>query len=395
MIRISRAASLLGGLLAVSVGPSAAQVPEQILRKPDASYAEPFSMIRGLRELADGRLMIADPLEQMLAIIDMRTGDIETLGSVGPGPGEYRQPDGLFALPGESTLLVDLGNARLTVLGPDGSFGETMPITQGEPGPGGGLRIILPQGTDSQGRVYFEPMGGRAPGAGLPDSVPVVRYDRARGAMDTLLQVGLPRMKRSISGSARDQRTQISPVPLSPEDAWAVAWDGRVALARASDYHVEWIGPGGRVVRGERVEFQPVPIRRADKEEWVENLGGGLMVGVTIDDGERRVSFRRGGGAGASVDIDGFEWPDTKPAFVSNGVYVTPEGDIWVRRHVPAGEPPMIDVFGEDANLKARLRLPEGRRIVGFGRGTLYLIRTDEDGLQWLERYRRTTWEHG
>jgi hypothetical protein len=31
--------------------------------------------------------------------------------------------------------------------------------------------------------------------------------------------------------------------------------------------------------------------------------------------------------------------------------------------------------------------LPEGRRLVGLGNGTVYTVRRDADDLEWLERY--------
>jgi hypothetical protein len=333
--------------------------------------------------------MIADPLGQALVIADMKAGTADTVGAVGRGPEEYNQPDRLFPLPGGSVLLVDLGNARLTVLGPDGSFGETMPITQGEPGTGS-LQLLLPRGTDSEGRLYFRPMGGRM--RQLPDSASIARYDRASGAIDTVAQVKLPEMKRTTQGGANNQAVMITPIPLSPEDAWAVAWDGRVAVARSLDYHLEWIQPDGSVVRGAPVEYEPVRIKNADKEEWAENLSGGINVNIMASSGgERRISMSRGGGgADQGPDLDSLPWPDHKPAFVSNGVWVTPEGDVWVQRYVSAGEPVWFDVFGADAALKGKVTLPAGRNVVGIGESAVYVVRTDELGLQWLEMYRRT-----
>ncbi len=142
------------------------------------------------------------------------------------------------------------------------------------------------------------------------------------------------------------------------------------------------------MVRGSEVEYEPVEIERADKEEWVENQGNGLRVGISIDSGERRLSMGRGGDGGG-LDPDDFEWPEVKPAFVADGVSVTPEGDAWVERHVPAGTEKLFDVFGPDARLEARVRLPRGRDVVGFGADRLYAVRTDDLGLQWLEVWRR------
>jgi hypothetical protein len=360
-----------------------AQDREVRLDEPAATFAEAFALVNGLREMPDGRVMVADPLGQVLLIADLETGKADTLGGVGQGPEEYRQPDGLFSLPGDRTLLVDLGNARLTVIGADGRFGETTPLTQGSPG--AGLLIILPQGTDARGGVYFEPMGGRMPS----DSSAVVLWDRSTGTQDTVVLVALPEMKRSTSGGPGNQNVRIMPIPLAPEDAWAVAWDGRIAVARVGDYHVEWIHPDGKIVRGPPVDYEAVRIREADKEEWAEGLGNGLRIGVSIDNGERRVTMGRGGGGGGGPDLDAFEWPDDKPPFVANGVWVTPEGDAWVERSGPAGEPVQFDVFGADAQLKGSVILPAGCDLVGFGDGSVYVVRTDDLGLQWLERYKR------
>jgi hypothetical protein len=244
-----------------------AQESVQSLTQPEATYPEAFALVQRVRELANGRVVIADPLGQVLLIADMKSGKADTLGGVGQGPEEYRQPDAVYPLPGDSTLLVDLGNARLTVLDPDGKFGKTMPMTQGSPGPGGGLLIVMPRGVDSKGRVYFQPIGGGM-ARGFPDSAAVVRLDRQTGAMDTLAQVKLPEVRQTRAGGPGNQNVSISMLPLSPRDAWAVAPDGRIAVARSSDYHVEWVSPDGEVTRGMPVGYRPVKVERADKEEW-------------------------------------------------------------------------------------------------------------------------------
>ena len=91
------------------------------------------------------------------------------------------------------------------------------------------------------------------------------------------------------------------------------------------------------------------------------------------------------------LTVDDFDWPDVMPAFAAPGVCVTPEGDAWVRRSVPAGGETVFDVFGADGQLKERITLPADRRIAGFGPEHVYMVRNDEFDLQWLERYRRTT----
>ena len=58
-----------------------------------------------------------------------------------------------------------------------------------------------------------------------------------------------------------------------------------------------------------------------------------------------------------------------------------------MRRYGPAGEPPLFDVFDEQANLVGQVILPEQRRVVAFGRDVVYVAARDEFDLEWLEQY--------
>jgi hypothetical protein len=89
-------------------------------------------------------------------------------------------------------------------------------------------------------------------------------------------------------------------------------------------------------------------------------------------------------------NVDELEWPAQKPPFDAQGVFVTPEGELWIRTHQPAGaKRQRYDVVDAQGRLVRRVELADDRRLVGFGRGTLYTVRRDADDLEWLERFRR------
>ncbi|MFT5435151.1 MAG: hypothetical protein ACI9OJ_005868, partial [Myxococcota bacterium] len=92
------------------------------------TFPESFGLVTNVRELDDGTLLVADPLSKVLLHLDMDDGSVDTIGSEGPGPDEYRQPDAVFALDGGRTFLVDLGNARFTILESDHEFTQTYPM---------------------------------------------------------------------------------------------------------------------------------------------------------------------------------------------------------------------------------------------------------------------------
>ena len=78
--------------------------------------------------------------------------------------------------------------------------------------------------------------------------------------------------------------------------------------------------------------------------------------------------------------------------YVGRAAIIDPggNGELWVTR---AGawnaKTSTIDVFDAAGRLVRRVTIPATHRVAGFGRGTVYLVRTDEDELQWLERYAR------
>jgi hypothetical protein len=373
-------------VLAVAIGrPGLAQqddLPRVELSEPEASFSEPFSSIAGLRELADGRVIVSDRLEIALRIVDLATGSVKEIGHEGSGPGEYRMPDDLFPLPGDSTLLVDFGNMRLTAITPNGELVESQAMMH----PDGFL--LFPRGTDADGRLYFDLSNvmRMGPGESLPDSFAVVAFARGTGDIDTIAMLPRPQIGQVRSSGQGFSFSGLGLQPFQAVDEWSVAFNGRVAVAWGEEYHVEWRSVGGPPVVGPAVAYEPVKLTQEDKEAWADRMSSGAVMAISVDGG--------GGRGGRTVtlprpNIDELDWPEVKPPFPRNALRVTPDGEAWVQRHVKSGEPETYDVFDASGRRVRQVVLPEGRTLVGFGRGTLYAFNEDEDGLQWLERYSR------
>lgn len=354
------------------------------LQRPIDTFPEPFSGITGIRELSDGRVLVADRLERAVRLLDFAAGTMQELGRSGSGPGEYQMPSGLLALPADATLLVDLGNMRLSVITPDGRFTESRNMFIGE-------RLLLPTGSDRSGHLYFNQGGVRFENGQVQrdPSVPVVRFDLTSEAMDTVAHVPVAQGRaQAISMSSGSGSITIqgglAPYPMSA--SWAVSPDGRVAVVHADPYRVDWVSPDGTTVSGPVVAYDPVRVTHADKAAWADRRGGGggvmMMIGGSRGGGGRALRMPR-------PDPDDQDWPEFKPPFPRGAVSATPEGTIWVQRHVPFGEQPAYDVFDEHGVRVRQVILPAGRRLVGFGPGKVYLINVDEDDLQWLEAYQR------
>jgi len=387
LVRNSIFFSLILTSFAATPGGASAQVQ---LGPPTAIFPEDFGAIQTVRELPDGRVLVADPLSKALYAVDMAAGNRTVIGREGEGPEEYRQPDAVWPLPGDSTLLVDLGNGRLVALGPGLEFGPTMPLTVGDFQPGRPLVLAIPQGVDGAGNIYVRVMGGGMGGGPLPDSADILRIDRGSRTTEQAAKFKIQDMTQTTSGGANNQNVSISPVPLSPEDAWGVAIDGSVILVRSSDYHLEHLAPDGTVSNGPAVPFNPVRIGTAEKEEYLSELGrtgGGIQVGVEMVNGQMSMSFARGGRGGSTREIDQYTWPQEKPPFYSGRIPVDPIGRAWVRRHVEAGEASTYDVFDGAGARVGTVLLEHGKRVIGFGPSGVYVASYDEFDLNYLERY--------
>ena len=81
---------------------------------------------------------------------------------------------------------------------------------------------------------------------------------------------------------------------------------------------------------------------------------------------------------------------DAGPGFAGGAVLIAPEGEVWVLRTRPAGDKiPTYDVFDRTGALIKKVSLNPSSRVVGFGKGVVYVARSDEDDLVYLQRFAR------
>jgi hypothetical protein len=375
---------------------AAAQQRNLALSKPEAAFPEPFTAIRGVREMPDGRALVSDLRDKLVMLVDFSSGSAERIGREGQGPQEYALPGTLFPLPRGETLLQDLGNRRFLTIRADGSVGGTLspppPPAHASDGarPGGfGLVVALLEahGVDAMGRLYFQ--GIPAPtGETSPDSLPIMRWDRAGTAIDTIAWIPVtedmrPRVTRQGSNAfmMRIGSNRAWPRQLQ----WVVAPDGRIAMVSPEPYRVTWLGPRG-ATEGPVVPYQPIEVTEAEKRAYREQMARVTPIMMAFGDGGRRAAPPP-----PRPNTEEPEWPETLPPFSGrDAVLLTPEGEVWVQRLHRASDPtPRYDVFDSAGRLTGQVTLPPRSRVVGFGKGTVYVVRMDEDDLQYLERYRK------
>ncbi len=435
---MNRIASVTFAVLATAPAFAAAQKP-LALAKPDVEYAEPFTSISGVRELKDGRVLVADARDKTLQLIDLRSGSSVKVGREGQGPGEYALPYRIVPLPGDTSALFDIGNSRYLTILPDGKTGRDFRLEatgaraggdaeggrggrgevvrsgegrgeagRGEAGRGGGGRVVMgggrggmtmqlspPRASDARGNIYYEgsAIAFGPDGPVSADSAPVMRFDRATSRSDTVAWVRLAKANTQVSGGGGNMRVMVGGAnPLVPRDDWAVLPDGRVAVVRSPEYRLDVYGPNRTVKAGAPVTYDKIRVDNAVKKEVEEQrkraAAGGIRMMVT-DNGsgpQRSVSM----GGGGNVDLPPLtDWPEFMPPFLSNAATTRPNGEVWVlRTNKPGDTVPLYDVFDATGRVIGRVALPAKARLIGFGNGSVYLIRLDSDDLQYLQRYR-------
>ena len=381
-----RTGSLCSLLLLTATIPAAAQqVPIQQLTTPDVEFDEPFDQVTAVRELRDGRLIVADLFARTVSLVDLASGTATAIGREDQGPREFGFPVALVALPHDTTWLVDPAQSRFLVILPDGTPSGTVAF----PDEFGGMARV--RGADARGRIYAQGTGftfgpGSDPRA-LPDSAPVVVWDRAAKSVTPVGKVKIPAVAVSTSGSGGRRSVMMRQQPFPLADDWAVTSAGRVGYVRSGNYHVEWSAPAPRV--GPPVAFKPVPVTNADKKELEERMKdrrGGLRITRTDGNSSSQASSAPPPSQPAEPQVD---WPEQKPPFVPTSAITSPEGEIWVERSQAAGAPELVDVFGPAGNLLRQVKLPPQTRLVAVGAKGIYAARTDADGLWYLQRYKK------
>lgn len=387
-----------------AAGAQAQSVPTKQLTKAEAEFADPFTQISAVRELKNGRVLVVDPRDKVVQLVDLAAGSAVKVGREGQGPGEYSLPMALIALPGDSSGIFDPLNQRYLLVDPagkPGGFLSTRPegddddrreagATRGGPAFRMGFSMTPPRGTDRSGYIYVSgsPLTMGPDGPVSADSVPLQRFNRAKKTLETIAYMKVPKNNSQISGGAGRTEVRIGGAnPFAPRDEWAVAPDGRIAIVHAADYRVEWVAPNGQRAKGPPTPYTKTKLTDKHKTWWQETQrrrGTGIM--ITNNNGRMSASAAPANNVTPEQRDD---WPEYLPPFMANAAQVAPNGELWVL-HATASDDatPTYDVFDATGKLTARVQLAKRSRVVGFGNGSVYVARFDEDDLQYLQRYK-------
>jgi hypothetical protein len=386
---------VVGLLTATSVASPivAQQRAVNLTGRPVAALDEGITSIIGLHEVAPGKVVLSDLQEQRLLFADLASNSLRDIASKGAGPGEWQIAMSVTPGPGGTAYVADPSLRKMHVIDATGKIVRTVPFpgADGTSNPGT-FSIVLPRGTDAQGRVYLTGSPFTPGSADQPDSLAIMRWDPQTKRTDTLGMIKNETRVTQSGGSGTSRvMARVGGGPYSPATVWTPLRDGKIAMVHPSPYRVDIIEARGRVRTGTAVPYTPIRIGKAERDQLRAQQASAPRTSIRIGGGGG-MSMSNGGGP-PIPEIPDSDFPATMPPFVgggpAGGILAAPNGEVWVLRTRPASDKtPTYDIWSSTGQLVGKATLKPNSVVVGFGQGAVYVARQDpEDDLRYLEKY--------
>ena len=374
--------------------------PVRPLPRPDAVTTEPLMSASQVRPLPGGRILLNDVTRRRLVMFDSTMKLLKVVADSAIGAAE---PYGaaiatLVPFRGDSSLLMDATSLSMLVIDGEGQVVRVRAVPRSQDA----SRISnMYTGVDAEGRLIYRglnpmffptiPAGGGVAVPDQPDSVAVLRIDLATRRLDTAALVKTPKSTMSVtqspSGGIRiNERTN----PLPTLDEWAVTSDGRLALVRGRDYHIDWLNRDGTITSSPKMPFDWQRLDEDAKAKFLDSVKvarekqreTSIRNMQTRYDSLMEVARKSGGPEPSPLPpmndyyppitmVAPDELPDYKPPFSSGSVRADADGNIWIRTNpmkpTPGGS--VYDVVNGKGELIDRILFPATRTLVGFGPG--------------------------
>lgn len=264
-----------------------------------------FGRIGDLAVTPRGEIAVIDQLAGTVRVFDSTGTFVRSLGRPGRGPGELsRSANGIFPLGGDSMLVMDPGERRMTVYAPDGTVASTIALAA-PPNAQGWTR--QPDGSLLERGLTISRVDGKF---AFWDALLSMTADGA--STDTLFEFDYVKTDLGGPGQLRIQLIVNNPT-------WARLDDGRIVWTALDQDYVSIHAPDGRLLSRVRHEaWVTRPVTPDDKSVMVELL---------------RAKYRMIGGDASFADSPQVEAPPTFPAITT--VRAGPDGTIWVQQMGP------------------------------------------------------------
>ena len=322
--------------------------------------------VTGALRLRDGRIVVANSGTAELRFYDTSGAFLGAAGRRGAGPGEFRRVGLLRTLTGDSLLVWDSGNHRVTVMDDRGRYGRSFTASPFVNKPVF-VNVLAPlaDGTILVGAFGFRSTRAEVAMGLSRDTLVLVRCDREGELIDT---VGVYTWEEWFT-TPENPREEV---PFGRQSFIAGIDDGFYFGDNAS-YQISRYRSDGSIERIIRKAHAAVPVTaRAVAEQkrvWLDAIG----------DPSTRARVAR--------MLEPVRGPPTMPAY--SGLLPDAGGNLWVREFEPTGaETPHWTVFGPEGEMLGEVAMPV--QFTPFQVGLDFVLGRweDETNVEYVQVYR-------
>lgn len=339
-----------------------------------------FGQIAAVDALSDGRIAVLDAQAQEVRIYGPDGTYRETFGGPGNGPGELSpQAIALFVGRGDTIVVPDMGNQRITLIPPEGEA-TSFPLRM-EQGIPMGFDLSASGELISQRRT----MNFQDPTAEVGDEDVVLSQAYDGTITDTLLTPPRGGTFKMTGGGP-----QIT--LFAPEPQWTTLGDDRIAYASSDAYRISVYGSGGELERIVTFPHQPQMITETEQGRITD-----LVKRLWEENGVPPQAIEQMAGS--------LSFAERWPAFTR--MRGGPHGTLWVQRvrdmddmtedelenwnpQLDQGDP-RWDVFEADGRYGGVVELPARFTPFALEEDRIYGVFRDDFDVQYVRVYRLDT----
>lgn len=270
----------------------------------DGADWEVFASVSGVAFDADGNLFVLDGGNQRVVVLGPDGGHLRTIGRRGGGPGEFLSPAAMAVTAGGELVVYDRGRRAYSVFEADGTFRENLPTDMvGDGGMPGTNLQAHPQGGFAVDFISMDvdtgdPATSRQEGGHIPvqwrsldpgaDPEEIFRVDRIGPRPSMVARPG--EMSVQIGGRMP---------AFTPTLNWGVLPSGGAAFFQTTEYAVTVVSSTGEVERVLRRPIEPRRVTGRDEGDerdrrWADfDAGGGPQIRIVENDRELDASAER------------------------------------------------------------------------------------------------------
>jgi hypothetical protein len=351
----------------------------------DGAEHEMFGRVAGVAFDDAGNLFVLDRGNHRVVVYGPDGRFVRMFGRRGGGPGELQAPMNLVVT-GQEVAILDLAHNAAVIYRADGTYLRNIPFNDDRPGRG-----FVPH---PRGGFVYEPtavtttvVGGSLPQVTRRETLPILwrGTDPSTPARTIhehrLPAVPAPQQSNTQAGGLIMIQSGMPPI-FAPTLHWSLISNGGLALAGTESYRIEITGPDGRIVRVLERAIAPRRVSERDREHArALRQAGTTMINVGGSGAGGAAPLQAQAEAVARASIANMTFAETMP--VIQGLAVDRDDRLWVRR---AGDREYdrgpIDLLAADGRYLGTL--PPGTRIPrAFGPdGLVAYIETDDMDIQ-------------